>query len=219
MTNRKAPESVMRDLCDAVDREFRDGNATADVREALAAYREATAPLRSGAVVDAEIARLTRECVENEWAGGEDDYERWERVTALCREPTSGSSSAPAAKESRDNAGVSAGPANEDEPEECGCDEANALKFEVERLRLLTEDKHAPNTLEWRKLVDELRQEIHDLRRELRGCQASLAGRTIEAKDASQKLLDIQTEWDLWRTEKKNGYAALVSIGSLLRCE
>src|SRR3990167_160096 len=209
----------MRDLCDAVDREFRDGNATADVREALAAYRAATAPLRTRAEVDSDIVAEARAAFRD---GHPHIPILCMAMNRLCSEATTddyGSSSAPAAKESRDNAGVSAGPANEDEPEECGCDEANALKFEVERLRLLTEDKHAPNTLEWRKLVDELRQEIHDLRRELRGCQASLAGRTIEAKDASQKLLDIQTEWDLWRTEKKNGYAALVSIGSLLRCE
>lgn len=30
---------------------------------------------------------------------------------------------------------------------------------------------------------------------------------------------NIRTEWDLWRADKKNAYAALVSIGSLLRDE
>jgi hypothetical protein len=37
--------------------------------------------------VDAEIAKLTRECVEAEWAD-DDSIERWDAVTKLCREPT-----------------------------------------------------------------------------------------------------------------------------------
>jgi hypothetical protein len=37
--------------------------------------------------VDAEIAKLTRECVRDEWAG-DDVYAKWESVTKLCAEPT-----------------------------------------------------------------------------------------------------------------------------------
>lgn len=54
---------------------------------AMQAYRATAHKPRTRAEVDAEIAKLTRECVENEWAG-DDDYELWEAVTKLCREPT-----------------------------------------------------------------------------------------------------------------------------------
>lgn len=57
---RRAPIEVLERLADAVDREFNGERATADVREWLSAYRAATAPLRSRADVDAEIATVVR---------------------------------------------------------------------------------------------------------------------------------------------------------------
>jgi hypothetical protein len=59
--------------------------------------------------------------------------------------------------------------------------------------------------------------ESEALKRELRGCQASLASRTEEAKDACQKLMDIQTEYDIWNVGKKSSAATLDPIGLILK--
>jgi hypothetical protein len=164
---RKAPESVMRDLCEAV-LDLAPCALPAHLDHYVKAYRAATAPLRTRASVDAELTAWIRDSV----ATKRHINNVWDTVLRLCSEPIAddhGSSSTPAAKESRDNAGVSAGPAKcdcgaysfqphnvncavlgrgsplvdrvlaSDEPEleKCGCEETEALRDEVNELRQL----------------------------------------------------------------------------------
>jgi hypothetical protein len=104
---REASVATLRRLAEAVDaygKEMRVfetpgvaplATCYRQLSNALAAYRSEIAPLRTREQVDADIAALTRQCVDDEWAG-DDDYAKWEKITALCRELTrdSGPSSA-----------------------------------------------------------------------------------------------------------------------------
>lgn len=91
------------------------------------ADRAATSPLRTRASVDAEIVAEARAA----FRGGHPHVPiLFAAMNRLCSEPTTddhGSSSTPAAKESRDNAGVSAGPTNG----KCDCGAATFQPHEV----------------------------------------------------------------------------------------
>ena len=104
----------------------------------LEAYRATLPRIRARAEVDAlklELAgRFYRKECDHVWFRQE--------YAALCAEPTaedSGSGSAPAAKESTDNAEATVGAAN-DEPEACSCDEALELRRLLRHMRSLAEE-------------------------------------------------------------------------------
>lgn len=81
MTNRKAPESVCRDLCEAV---IHYGIWPKVLEPHVESYRAATAPLRTRQEVDAEIVSWIRDSVATKaHINGV-----WERVLRLCSEPT-----------------------------------------------------------------------------------------------------------------------------------
>lgn len=93
MTTRKAPIEVLERLAEAVDRwsDYRCGFSDAtetdghylECRRTLAAYRVATAPLRTRASVDAELTGHIRESVTTK----AHINDIWERVLRLCSEP------------------------------------------------------------------------------------------------------------------------------------
>ncbi|HEU4582484.1 MAG TPA: hypothetical protein VFS67_29705 [Polyangiaceae bacterium] len=131
-------------LATAVDGEGRVPPELLQARQdAIRAYRATAPKLRTRAEVDAEIAKLTRECVENEWAGGEDGYKRWERVTALCGEETAPE---PTELGACPPDCVACNPLPDplvqqtlaaDESEACSCEEAEALKAQFDRCRAI----------------------------------------------------------------------------------
>jgi hypothetical protein len=128
---RRAPLEVLERLAEAVD-EWAGGvsfypNSSEPgkllheaVCNALAAYRAATAQLRSRAEVDAEIVGLVRSFVDDKGMAEEGRY--WDlrsKMFSLCREPTSGpgDESAP------------------EDPEACSCDESEGLKRKLLDIR------------------------------------------------------------------------------------
>lgn len=194
---RRAPIEVLERLAEAQANIYRDlHNGDERLPPDVAAYRAATAPLRTRAEVDAEIVDMVRMSGSTPGVPPElspsSHYLR--RLSDLCSEPTAddhGSSSTPAAKESRDNAGVSAGPANalvdrvlasdEPEPEKCGCDESEGLRRELEKFR------------------------------------NELDATRIESAGRHRKLRDIQVEHDIWSTGKKTSATTLDAIGLILK--
>jgi hypothetical protein len=149
------------------------------VCRALAAYRAATAPLRTETAVVLDIGHHVRACVRlGELRMTADEKQRLED---LANEHTAPVPEKPPLRV-HDLRATFSGSVS-DEPEACSCDESEGLK------------------------------------RELRGCQASLASRTCEAKDACQKLLDIRTEYELWETCVKGSSATLSAIALILRGE
>lgn len=181
VTNRKAPESVCRELAEAAD-DWYERKLDAEPAQgwcaeakrlfyAIKAYRAATAPLRTRAEVDAEIATIVRHAHGSGVVHVHtSNVDVTARVEQLCDEPTA---DGPEALDAL--FGVAPDLPLED-PEPCGCEEGDALK------------------------------------RELRGCRASLTSRTNE-------LREIQTEVDLWRSGKKGVSFAMNAIGLILRGE
>lgn len=87
MTNRKAPESVMSALCEAV-LDLAPCALPAHLDQYVKAYRAATAPLRTRASVDAEIGRIMRDAYS---AGpGAVSFSAFTslHLSRLCSEPT-----------------------------------------------------------------------------------------------------------------------------------
>jgi hypothetical protein len=176
---RRAPLEVLERLAEAVN-EFwdrpEDSKPLHTVRVALNAYRAATAPLRTETAVVLDIGHHVRACVRlGELRMTADEKQRLED---LANEHTAPAPEKPPLRVHDLRATFSG--SGSDEPEACGCEEAEALK------------------------------------RELRGCQASLTSRTCEAKDACQKLLDIRTECELRAGRKKSSGDALYAILEIL---
>jgi hypothetical protein len=120
MTNRKAPESVMRDLCEAVSKYWSSSGHGGEVWTHLCAYRAATAPLRTRQEVDGELVSWVRESV----ATNRHINSTWNGVLRLCSEPTANE---PSALVDRVLAS--------DEPEACSCEESEDLKRKLQHVR------------------------------------------------------------------------------------
>jgi hypothetical protein len=144
MPKREAPESVMRDLCEAVDAWYGMDNTEAQpgwceeskrMFAAMQAYRAATAPLRTRAEVDAE--RLLN---LDAWrANVISSTELCMRDSILCSEQTSGPGGEDADPPPCAPPGATYSPLVErvlasDEPEACSCDEALALREKLEHI-------------------------------------------------------------------------------------
>lgn len=129
------------------------------------------------AEVDADIVSVVRAryragCLA--WLG--------ERLSELCREttlprsehrygPCSDGASPPAspAGAAYRAAVDAAAEAEHGEPDDaCGCEASDRLRAEVERLERLTEDRHAPNTVEWRQALDTERSRVAELHLKVR---------------------------------------------------
>lgn len=216
VTNRKAPESVMRDLCEAV-RYCHSMYLPEDVKAKLETYRAATSPLRTRASVDADIVAEARAAFRD---GHPHVPILFAAMSRLCSEPTDdhGSSSTPAAKESRGNAGVSAGPTNGLGTAKCHWCEKAALVRPHGRDNICEEC-----FLRGQKPTEPLEDpepcscdESEALKRELRGCQASLASRTEEVRGACQKLMEIRIECEARIQHEKSSGDALYAVLEIL---
>lgn len=117
---RRAPESVMLDLCEAVDAQTGESKMSYRVVCALEAYRAATAPLRTRQEVDKSKLLLAHDLYQrvcdHVWFRSE-----WKR---LCSEPTTDEPSPLV-----DRALAS------DEPEACSCEESEDLKRKLADIR------------------------------------------------------------------------------------
>lgn len=200
VTNRKAPLEVLEALAEAVTvaRE-RGWTLPTNVEPAHDAYRSATAPLQPP-----DLARLLRRLhVEtqrcNACTAGECDWHDLQRVVRAFTTLSEDAQSA-----AYDCRLCSEPTRDEPEPERISdrrCRRCDGL-FATPVERLSHEGACANATTD----------HDADLREPERcGCE--------EAEALKAKLANIRTEWGLWRADKKNGYAALVSIGTLLRNE
>jgi hypothetical protein len=66
---------------------------------------------------------------------------------------------------------------------------------ERDRLRLMTEDKLAPNTLEWRRLVDELRQQVAEAEHQTREHAKALVTRQLAHEQQVTALRKADLAW------------------------
>ena len=135
MTNRKAPESVCRDLCEAV---IHYGIWPKVLEPHVESYRAATAPLRTRQEVDAEIANLCRDKVTLPRPIDLDEVSRIsKRIEELCREPTADEPEKARSRRECGDCGLlyegDECPAHE--PEACGCEETEALKRKLQHVR------------------------------------------------------------------------------------
>lgn len=125
---RRAPESVMRDLCEAVeayerrvdDLSLPEAPETKALAKALSAYRAAAAPLRTRQEVDAEIAETVRDiCEYNGTIPAIMPIDGQQKLKRLCSEPTADE---PAPREPT---------RSEPTAEPCGCEESEALRARI----------------------------------------------------------------------------------------
>lgn len=119
-------------------------------------------PLPTTAELDRDVAAVARAWVLDRAA----HHSVYDRLLELCKLRPAEASGTPgaAAKESREDIAAPGDATSSPDERPCGCEETEGLRLEVGRLRALTEDRHAPNTLEWRKLVDELRGQLATIR-------------------------------------------------------
>ena len=126
---RRAPIEVLERLAEAFDSNWKNDapgavERYAELMAAHQAYRAATAPLRTRAEVDADIATLLREDVAHGPAVDCLGYDRTaKKLRLLCAEPTSDEPAPPI--------GVSF-------PEPCSCEESTALHGRLRRIHQLT---------------------------------------------------------------------------------
>lgn len=139
MTRREAPLSVLKDLAEAFS-QYPPEHMTGNQEDALAAYRAATAPLRSRAEVDASKLHCAS-AYFNGNMGIDTARAEWAR---LCSEPTSDPNPSGPGGESALVERVLAS----DEPDPCGCEQSEALLQRLGRIRSLavTYPSNEPHT-------------------------------------------------------------------------